>query len=122
MPKPLRSLFAVIAGFVVMATFVIVLTLIFVASLHVQSGHPTPLYLMLNIVYSAGAAIAGGWVAARVAGYRPIAHGVALALLMFLSSLAALRHPAPGQSIAYQVALAILMPLAAVAGSSLLRR
>jgi len=120
--KALRSIFAVIAGFVTMGVFVIVLTLFCVAALHVQSGHPTPLYLMLNIAYSAVAAIAGGWVCARVAGYRPVAHGVALAVLMLLSSAAALRHPAPGQSLTYQITLAALMPLAAIAGSSLRRR
>jgi hypothetical protein len=121
MPRPLRSVLAVLAGFAVMFVLVIVCTLLSLALMHLKTGHPTPGYLVINVVYSLAAAVAGGWVAARVAGYRPLAHGVALALLMFVQGGLFLLHPAASQPFLYQVFLVIFPPLAAIGGSALVR-
>jgi hypothetical protein len=121
MPRPLRSVLAILAGFAVMFVIVIACTLLSVALMHLKTGHPTPGYLVLNVVYSLAAAVAGGWVAARVAGYRPITHGVALAALMFVQSALFLLQPAPSQPFLYQVFLTIVPPLAAIGGAALAR-
>jgi len=121
MPRPLRSVLAIVAGFAAMVVIVIVCTLLSVKLMHLTTGHPTPFYLVLNVLYSLAAAVAGGWVAARVAGYRPLAHGVALALLIFALSALSLLHPAPSQPFLYQVFLTLVPPLAAVGGAALAR-
>jgi putative membrane protein (TIGR04086 family) len=118
MPKFLRSILAVLAGFFSMFLVVIVLTLICVRVLHLKSGHPTPGYLAFNAIYSLAAAILGGYVAARVAGYKPLAHGIALGAVMFVFACLQLLHPAASQPYAYQLLLAVLPPLAAVAGAA----
>jgi putative membrane protein (TIGR04086 family) len=119
MPRPLRSVLAVLAGLAVMFVIVIACTLLSVALMHLKTGHPTPGYLVINVVYSLAAAVAGGWVAARLAGYRPVAHGVALALLMLVLSALSLLHPAPSQPFFYQLFLTIVPPLAAIGGATL---
>jgi hypothetical protein len=118
MPQSIRSILAVIAGYLAMAIVVVILTMLCVAIFHLQSGHPTPVYLALNMAYSLAAAALGGWITARIAGRSPIAHGIALgAVILALSALQFL-HPAPGQSFAYLIFLAIAPPLAAVAGAA----
>jgi putative membrane protein (TIGR04086 family) len=119
MAQPVRSILAVIAGYLAMAIVVVVLTVVTVAVLHLQSGHPTALYLALNVVYSLGAAVLGGWVAGRIARRSPVAHGVALGVLMLALSAYQLKHPAPGQPFAYLIVLLIACPLAAIAGAAL---
>jgi hypothetical protein len=121
MPRPLRSFLAVIAGFAVMFVIVIVCTILCLGLMHLKSGHPTPGYLVINVVYSLSAAAVGGWVTGRVSGFRPIAHGVALALLMLVQSTLFLLHPAASQPFLYQVFLTVIPPLAAIAGSALVR-
>jgi hypothetical protein len=119
MPQPVRSILAVIAGFLAMMAVVIVCTLLSVMIFHLKSGHPTPVYLALNVVYSLGAAVLGGWVAGRIARRSPIGHGIALGVVMLAFSIFQLLHPAPGQPFAYLVFLSIAPPLAAVAGAAL---
>ena len=101
---------------------VLVLTILTVMLLHLKSGHPTPLYLGLNVVYSLGAAMLGGWVAARIGRIMPIAHVIALALLMLAFGVFLLRHPAPGQPYGYLVFLVVAPPLVAIAGAALASR
>ena len=115
MPKALRSVLAVLAGYFAMAVAVVVFTVACVKALHLQSGHPTPGYLVANLVYSLLAAVLGGWVAAKIAGYRPLQHGLALGLLMLI-------HPAPGQPLWYAWALTLGSPLMAVLGTKVAQR
>ena len=63
----LRAFFAVMVGYMVMMLSVIVLTLIFVKTMGLKSGHPTPGYLAINVIYSFLAAAIGGYVTARIA-------------------------------------------------------
>lgn len=118
MPQPIRSILAVIAGYLTMAAVVVVLTMLCVVIFHLQSGHPTPVYLALNMAYSVAAAALGGWVTALIAKRSPIAHGVALAVLILVLSALQLLHPAPGQSLIYLGFLTIAPPIGAVAGAA----
>jgi hypothetical protein len=110
------------AGFIAMSFVVIVCTIVCVHAMHLQSGHPTPAYLGVNVAYSLAAAALGGYVAARIAGYRPLLHSGLLGAIMFCFGALQLRHPAPAQPYAYQVFLAIAPPLAAWAGGLLVRK
>jgi hypothetical protein len=118
MPQAIRSVLAIIAGYLTMAAIVGICTLLCIGIFHLQSGHPTTPYLAANVVFSALAAFTGGWLAAYIAGYKPLLHGAVLAVLLLLVSGLVLRHPAPGQSVLYQVSMALLMPLAVLAGAA----
>jgi hypothetical protein len=122
MPQPLRSLLAVLAGFLSMAAVVILLTTLSVKLFHLRSGHPTPPYLVANVLYSLGAAELGGFVTAKIAQRSPIAHGIALALLMLLLSIVSYKNHPPGQPLWYQIFLIIAPPLVAIAGAALTTR
>jgi len=121
MPPILRSVLAVIAGFLAMAVIVMALTLLSVFALHLKYGNPTPGYLTLNVIYSLAAAVFGGWLAALAAGRAPVAHGIALAVVMLVLSAVSYVHSSGSQPVAYQVFLIVAPPLAAVLGAWLYR-
>jgi hypothetical protein len=122
MPPILRSVLAVLAGLLAMAVIVMALTLLSVFALHLKSGRPTPGYLTLNVIYSLAAAVFGGWLTARLAGRSPIAHGIALAVVMLVLSAVSYLQSTGTQPIAYQVFLVLMPPVAAIAGAWLSRR
>jgi len=105
-----------------MAVIVIVLTLLSVKLFHLQSGHPTPAYLVVNVVYSLAAALVAGIVAGKIADRSAVAHGIALAILMLIFGAISFSHHPLGQPLWYQVFLLLAPPLAAIAGSALVRR
>jgi hypothetical protein len=118
MPQGVRSVLAVIAGYLAMMIVVIVLTVIVVKAFHLQSGHPTPAYLTLNILYSLAAALLGGFVAAKIARRSPLAHGIALELIMLALSLVNFSTSAGGQPLGYRIFVVVALPLAAIAGAA----
>ena len=93
----LRSIGAVIVGFVVMAIIVTVGTMRLAAMLvpggiagmqSKQAGAVVPRgYLVANLVLSLLAAIFGGWLTVRIAGSAPAAHAGALAALVLAMGL-----------------------------------
>lgn len=92
----IRSMFAVVGGFVVVMAVLLGGTavgtqLIFPGGLAGAVGAPPeatpPTYYALNIVVSLMGAVLGGWVTARMAPGREMAHVFALALLMIFMSL-----------------------------------
>lgn len=92
----IRSMFAVIGGFVVVMAVVfggtaVATQLIFPGGLAGAIGasaeEAPPTYYALNIVLSLMAAVLGGWVTARMAPDREMVHVFALAFLMILMSL-----------------------------------
>ncbi len=87
----LRSILAVIAGFMVMVMFVgfgVTIAAGFMIG-PVQVGtivQPPLAYLIVNLVLSLVAAIIGGWVAGTIAGREPLLHaGVLSALVLAMS-------------------------------------
>ena len=122
MQQPIRSVLAIIGGFLAMTIIVILCTVLYLAVSHLKSGHPTPVYLAVNLVYSLSAACFGGWLTARIAKRAPLLHGVALAISILAFGLFNLRNPAPGQSYAYQIFLDCSAPLSALAGAALYKR
>ncbi|MDX1624163.1 MAG: hypothetical protein R3199_09290 [Gemmatimonadota bacterium] len=89
----LRSVVAVVAGFVVITAVVIAFTFALSALLYPGRPmdapvEPSATWLVLNLVYSLMAALVGGWVAAWIANRSPFAHAVALAVLLAVVTLA----------------------------------
>jgi hypothetical protein len=114
-----RSFLAILAGFATMAVLVTIATSTITKSLPRLIGepdHPRRRYLILNLVYSAAFAAAGGYVTAIVAKADPLRTVLMLAIvILLLSALSALQLRGK-QPVAYQLALIVLTPMAALAG------
>lgn len=112
----LRSVGAVIVGFVASAVLVVLGTLGAALALAGPDGAPTPAYLAANLAVSLGAALSGGGTAAWVARRRPLLHAGVLALIMAAMSLPGLGRPAAGQPTWYPAALLVIGAGGALAG------
>jgi hypothetical protein len=92
----LRSVGAVVAGYVVMVVLVMTGTMAWVATMvpgglaamrqnpQASSMTPTPRYLAMNIALSLVAAMAAGWVTLRIADRSPRGHLLALAAVVLV--------------------------------------
>lgn len=83
----MRSLIAVLAGGLVTAVLFQVGTVAAFVGLYgiplgASPGPPTAGYFVLNLGFAGIAAVAGGWVTARIARQRSLAHVATLALLL----------------------------------------
>lgn len=126
----LRSVAAVVLGFVTMAVIVMAGTMAAVAvlvpgglaaAMKAPPATPSARYLATNLIVSFAAAVAGGWVAARVAPRAPVAHLLALAaLLLVMSLVTAATGETTGQPAWYPWTIAVL-GLAGVAAGGYLR-
>lgn len=122
MPPVLRSILAVIAGFLTMNFIVILLTLLSIATLHLNSGHPTPGYLAFNVVYSFLAALGAGFVTAFAAGRQPLHHAAALAALLLAFGIFSYHHYRGQQPLWYQLMMIATPPLLVLAGAAIFAR
>lgn len=118
----LRAFFAVMVGYMVMMLSVVVLTLILVKTMGLKSGHPTPGYLAINVVYTFLAAGIGGYVTARIAVVKPMAVAGVLVVLMLIMGLLSYRHYTGSQPLWYQVMMIIAPPFCALGGAALYAR
>ncbi len=108
---------AVIVGFMVMMLAVIAFTLVMVKTMGMQSGHPTPGYLVYNVVASFIAAFLGGFVTGTIAPERRVRHGYLLAMVMLLMAALSYAHYQGGQPAWYQAMLVVVPPLFAILGA-----
>ena len=122
MPPILRSILAVIAGFIAMSFVIIVLTLLSIKTMGLKSGHPTPGYLVINVVYSFLAAAAGGFVTALIAAVKPVEHAYVLACVMLVMGALSYAHYRGTQPGWYQLLLVLVPPLCAIAGAAICAR
>ncbi len=122
MPSVVRSLVAVIVGFMAMMVLVIAVTLLAVKAYGLHSGHPTPGYLVYNVVASLVAATFGGFVTGSIAHERRVRHGIILGLVMMVMGALSYMHYRGPQPAWYQAMLVVVPPLFAVAGAKLAER
>lgn len=122
MPQILRSVLAVVAGFVTMSFVVIVLTVIAVNAMGLKSGHPTPGYMVINVVYSFFAAGAAGFVTALIAKVNPLEHAYVLAGIMLVMGVVSYVHYTGTQPGWYKVMMVVVPPLCAIAGAAICAR
>ncbi len=120
----MRSIWAVLAGYLTLAILVMLLLMIVLAIVPRWQASVSSDYLAANIMLSIISAMAGGWVCARLAPDRPLAHGLALGIIsLVLGVLYALDTPlgagrtAPPQW--YGVLLALLALPSVLAGTML---
>ena len=90
----LRSVGAVLAGFLLATIIVLLSTMIAVALMLPPAGpgmmpEPTGSYLAVNLICGLLAASAGGWLAARLARHAPLGHAMAVGTVMLVLGLAA---------------------------------
>jgi hypothetical protein len=115
----LRALLALVAGFLTMAVLIGVATaaLMKLAPEWVgATGSPRPAYIAVNLGYSFGAALAGGFVTAWIAKENPLIHVLVLALVVLaLSALSAVQQRGM-QPIWYQLTLLAMTPVGVFVG------
>jgi len=114
----LRSVAAVLGGFIAMAIVVMVGTMAASATLlpgrlsRMQSGAPaggvSRRYLIANLAVSLLAAAIGGVLAARIAGSHPMVHVVVLAALVLLMSAVSARGNSADQPSWYPRVIAMI--------------
>ena len=113
----LKSIAAVLLGYIVFA----VSTFSFFKLIKQAPHEVAPLPIMLgSIVVGIVAAFLGGYVAARIAGRRPLEHGVVMAGLLALGaavSLASTLGAHQGAAIWSQLAALVFMTPSAIAGA-----
>jgi hypothetical protein len=126
--RPLwKSVLAVVAGYAVMAAGIIAAT---VLTIRLMTGgipepgwSPTPGYIAVNLLYSAGFAALGGYVTAWAAPEASrIQHAMMLAIVSLGLGIASMITEWGRQPWFYQVALLALMPPAVLAGGYLRER
>jgi peptidoglycan/LPS O-acetylase OafA/YrhL len=122
-PSPLRSLFAVLFGFVLMIVAVIPMTLIAVKSFGPPvTGHPNPRYLLYNVFASLVTAFIGGFVTACMAPNRRQRHGIVLALVLLVMTAISYTHYHGAQPVWYQLLMLALPPASVVLAATLVDR
>jgi hypothetical protein len=127
----LRSILAVIAGFLVTAIIVMATTALaamafglpMLSTSEATAGAPTVTpstgYLITNLVCSALAAIVGGWTAATIGRRHPMGHAGGLAVLLAVGGAVGVAWPQPGQPTWYPTSLLVIGPLGALFGGFL---
>ncbi|MEO6210078.1 MAG: hypothetical protein ABIQ10_08145 [Gemmatimonadaceae bacterium] len=119
MPSIVRSIIAIVAGYASMAAVVIALTVLVKRKAPEWMGtvgKPNATYLYTNLVYSFGAAMIGGFVAALIAPRAPLAHACALAGIVFVLAVVSAVQMGNKQPRWYQIALAVIGPLGTIFG------
>lgn len=133
----LRSIIAVVAGFVAMALITMIGTMAIMTAV-VPGGlkamramgdaggagmpAPTPRYLAMNIALSLVAAILGGWITARVASRAASGHLIALCVVIVLMSVVSAFGAGSSRQPAWYKVVIPLVGVAGVALSALLTR
>lgn len=98
----IRSVLAVIAGYAVTAAIVIACTILAAKFLIPETATEPPRgYLVANIAYSLLAAVAGGYITARIARRAPVAHAAVLALVIVAIGTATMSGGPQGSASAF---------------------
>ena len=124
-----RSVLSVVGAFFVVAVLVGLATALTARIMLGSAGpgsQPTPAFLAVNLGYSVLFAILGGYVAATVSDHAPLAHALALSVLMMVLGLTTWGinggQPAPGQPNWYPWVITLVVPPTAVLGGLLVIR
>jgi hypothetical protein len=120
--KLLRSLGAILAGFVVVALVIGILTPVVIRAFRVENFNSFSLpVLVATIGYCVVAAIAGGYLTAWIAGRRELPHAAGLGLLMIAMSVVSMRQHGEVRPGWYETTIAGCGPVAAFFGAAIRR-
>ncbi len=117
MKSPARSLFAVVDGLLLFFALEGIFYAIAFLGLHLSFDTPTPAYLTCNLVWALLSALLAGFVTGRVAGRSPVAHGVALAVVLLPLCLFNLNKGIGNRRTPFVLAINLLAPLLCIAGA-----
>ncbi len=117
-----RSVFAVVDGLLLFLALEGAFSAVSVLGLSRSFDTPTPGFLSSYLVWALLAAGAGGFVAGKVAHRKPLAHGLAMAVLLLPLVFFNLHKSQGDRHDPFVLALNLLTPLACIAGSALNRR
>jgi hypothetical protein len=115
----LRSIGAVIIGYVVFAASAFAVFRVSGRAPHAAA--PVP-FMLASIASGVAFALVGGYVAAWIAGRRPLAHGAGVAALLALGAAVSLASTLGHGAVWSQLAALVLMAPAAIAGGWLRAR
>lgn len=116
----LRSVAAVAAGYLVFALSAFAL---FQLTGQAPHGAAPASFMAVSILSGVVFAFVGGWLAAVIAGRRPVAHGIAVAIVLALGAAVSLAMTIGHGAIWSQLAALLLMaPSAALGGWARARR
>ena len=113
----LRSIMAVIVGFMVMMLVAIVLGFVMIRTMGMERGQPSAGHLVFNAGASFFAGLVGGFVTGTIAVERRVRHGYLLAMVMLLMAALSYVHYTGAQPAWYQAMLVVVPPLFAIAGA-----
>ena len=109
-----RSAVAVLIGYIVFASSAFAVFYLADQKAHAVASVP---FMLLSVACGVVFAAIGGYVAALIAGRKPFAHGVAMALLLALGAAVSLASTLGHGAIWSQIAaLALMAPAAALGG------
>jgi hypothetical protein len=117
MPSLLRSMIAVIVGFMVMYLAVIAFALVMVKTMGVPAGPPTPGRLIYNALTAFAVSLIGGFVTGTIAPERRVRHGYLLAMVMLFMAALSYVHYTGGQPAWYQATMVVVPAVFAVLGA-----
>ncbi len=117
MPSLLRSMIAVIVGFMVTYLAVIAFTLLMVKTMGLHADPPTPARLAYNAFAAFTAALVGGVVTGTLAPERRVRHGYLLAMVLLMMTALSYLHYQGGQPAWYQATMVVVPPIFAVLGA-----
>ena len=112
----LRMVIALIAGFAIMTFIVLLATIAEAMATGAVAVNPTGAHLVVNVGYTAAAALVGGYATASLAPARPAAHAAVLAAMAFIVAASSLLYPQPDQERIYLALLMAASPLGVLAG------
>jgi hypothetical protein len=116
----IRSVLAVITGYVLTAVIVIACTLLAAKYMIPEDAvEPPRAYLIVNIAYSLLAAMAGGYLTAWIARRAPLAHAGALALVVVTMGVATMAGGPQGQAGVFGWGIVGLGVIGALGGGAL---
>ena len=116
----LRSTLAVLVGFAVMAGILIVITPPMARAFGAEDFRTlNQAFMLVNLLYTAAAAILAGFITAWIAGRKEIRHASVLGLLMIVAAFVSMRGQAEATPGWYEVVLGGCGPIAALVGAAL---
>ena len=118
----LRSFFAVVDGFLLFLALEGAFYAVALLALHHSFDTPTVPYLASNLIWTLLAALAAGYLVARIAHRSPVLHGVAMALVLLPLCLFNLNKGIGSRRTLFVVALNLLVPALCIVGAWMYRQ
>ena len=118
--RVVRSLIAVLAGFVLLATVVGLATPAAMRAFGISEPRTFHMgFFLANLAYTLVAAVAAGYLCGRIAGKHEVAHAAAIGLAAIVASFLTMRQQGATQPGAYDMTMAGCAPISAMVGAAL---